>query len=748
MSIYLKLVGSLMSNHPAFSEEQEHAREITGIIASIIYSNDAITIVKLSFVQGHLKAVLSRQFIPDTPRIGEIWLFTGVDEAHPKYGEQFIVSEGFRAQPTDALIIKYIEYHAPGVGINKAKKLWSVFDQQIYRVLDDGDIGSLTDKKRGKLPLEVAILLVDRWHANKIETETVRFFQESGLPSLLAIKALPFYGKHTIQKIKDNPYRLLAFTHFQAIDKQAIECLGIEMHDPRRMNAAVAAAVYKDYDAGHTAIIKKDLIQSVKSFAQLNTQEAQQAINQALVDQTIVINAKHIYQGLGQASMEKFIARKIAHLLCNTTTGQQALSTPRLKPELLIEFEEKNKLFLNASQKQAVEAALAHRFAIIQGAKGVGKMICLLALHHQIKSNNGITQVALSGPAAKRMAKVTQKEASTIASFLTKVSIEPLPEYTKLVVYESSMVDVPTMIKLLRALPDTGSMTLIGDSRQLPPVGPGLIFHALSFVPDIPTVTLNQVHLSAVSSGISKAADLIRQKQRPSIVDFDKTASEDEQVGLCHISVNPQDISSTAVGLRHFIRKWGEVQVIAPTISLCDDINIRAHNSYRNDINGKAKPLIRCTKSIGLDDMIVCTSNLYYKGLTDGSLGQVTHVFESAVAKTLPNGEIELCYAIAEFEGQEVSLSASDFTKIKLGYCITCNKAQGSEFERVIIALPNSKILDNSWIYTAITRAKKQALIVGDIQTLYEHCIEPPKAFNRCIALPRMIQETLNGKIT
>jgi exodeoxyribonuclease V alpha subunit len=736
-----------MLNHPAFSNEQEHGRTITGLIESIYYVNDAIAVMKVSLGRENVKAVLAYHSAPEAeaPQIGEIWTFTGQDETHEKYGEQLIISESFRQHPSGILLIKYIHYHIPGLGITKARRLWSVFGEKLYHVLDEGDVDALIDKKLGSLPLDIANLAVEKWRNNKIETETVRFFQQAKLSTSLAIKALKFYGEDTIPKIQDNPYRLLVFTSFQVIDKRARECFQISMHDSRRMNAAVSAAVYKAYDAGHTAITEKDLIQSVKLFSELSKQEVQQAINQAVADQAVVISGENHYQGRGQASMEKFIARKVVRLLCNTATKQPAYFNQKRSTDLLTEFEKLNNLALNKQQREAVKTALAHRFALIQGTKGVGKATCLLALRHQINSNNGITvQVALSVHIAKRITEATLIETIAIESFFLKVSEEPLPDHVKLVVAEATMIDVPTMVKLLRVLPDTGSMVLVGDSRQLPPVGPGLIFHTLSCIPNIiPTVTLTQLHYS----GIPSAAQSIALEQKPVVAPFDKTLSIDEQIGLYHIPANPHDISRTAVGLRHFIRNWGMVQIIAPTISLCDDINVQLHNSYRSDDEGNIKPLVRCTKSIGLDDMILCTSKLHNKGLSNGSLGQITQVFESAVAKKSPDGEVELCYAIAEFAGQKVSLSASDFANIKLGYCIPCNKAQGLEFERVIIALPNSTLLDNSWIYTAITRAQKQAIIIGDIQTFYDHCCAPPKVFNRYIALPILLEESLNGKV-
>ncbi|QPK62571.1 AAA family ATPase [Methylomonas sp. LL1] len=734
-----------MFNHPAFSLEQDENRTIVGIVESIIYANDAISILKLSLGDESIKAVITRLITPDLPRLGEIWELFGADEVHPKYGDQFVAQECFRQHPVGKLIVNYIHYHTPGIGVFKARQLWTKFGQNLYWLLDKGDIDPLTDKKLGKIPTDIAYLLIDKWHKNKVETEVVRFFQKNGLTTSLAIFALQFFGVTTIEKIIDNPYRLLAFTNFPLVDKQAITFFGVALHDPRRMSAAVSAAIYKAYDAGNTAILKKDLIQSIRSLTQFSKQDAQLVIEQALLDRTIVISDEFTYQGFGHALMERFIAQKIANLLSHVITGELTGTIYKFKPELLAQFEQMNNITLTNQQKQAVETAITHRFSIIDGGKGVGKTTCLSVLHYLLSNTASVFQVALSRDAVKRISMATHKEASSISSFLFRISEERLPAHSKLVVYDAHTIDLPTMIRLMRAIPDSGSIVLLGDSRQLPPIGPGLIFHALCMSPIIPTITLTQLHCFDASSSIPIVADSIRLERIPCVSDFDKTCPEDKQVGLCHISIPSEDIAKITVSFRHFILKWGDIQIIAPTVSLCDDINIRIHDSYRKDNVGNVKALVKCTKSIGLDDVIVCKDNLDYKGLSSGSLGKVIQVFDSPIAQSLPSGEIELCYALAEFDGHIVKLSAADFKKIKLGYCIPCNSAQGSEFDRVIIAMPASTILDNSWVYTAITCAKIQAFIIGDIKVFYENCTTPPKAFKRCIGFSQTLRETFNG---
>jgi len=735
-----------MITHPAFSSSSDDSQVIIGLIKSLLHTTDSSAIVSLVGGSERIKAIMPYRSIQVVPQIGEVWSLTGEYEYHDDYGEQFITSFGHRTLPRGTLIVAYFQHHIPGIGINKAKALWSVFGNEIYRVLNDSDISALTDKKRGNLPFDIAHFAIEKWQINKSETEAARFFHQKGFSTSLAKKALSFYGTETLDKIVDNPYRLLAFTSFDAIDKPSIECFGVELNDQRRMLAGVTASVYKAYDSGHMAIPTRELLKNVKQITHLSTEDSHTAISLALEAKIIVENYKDKYQGLGQFQMESFVARKLVQLLGNFGKGNRPLITPDLNPTLLAEFEKTNELYLNKAQKQAIALAFTKRLVLICGGAGVGKTTFLLALHHQMNNSpRVIAQVALSGRTAKKLADATQSEASTIDAFLTKVRKKPLADGTKLIIYEASTIDVPTMISLLRVLPSEGSLVLIGDSYQLPPTGSGLVFQALCDIPDIPKVHLSEIHCPASSTGIPFVLGDIRGEKLPAIYSFDKSLSLDKQVGLCHIDSNEKNISSIAVGLSYFVAEWGETQIIAPTVALCDDINIQLHNSYKYTESDQIKPLVRCKKSIALDDVIVCTKNIHSKNLTNGSLGRITYVYDHPETVILANGDTEISFAVAEFGGEEVKLSANDFQDIKLGYAITCNRLNGGEFDRVIIAMPESRVLDNTWIYTSISRANKQAVVIGNINILKALCISKPKELNRCIALPKLIEDAQYG---
>ena len=732
-----------MNTHPAFSSSSDDSQAITGLIKSLLHTTTSSAIVSLIVGRERIKAVLPYGSIQVAPQIGEVWSLTGVYEYHNSYGEQFIVSSGNRSNPSGTLIIAYLQHHLPGVGVNKAKKLWSVFGDEIYRVLAKGDIGALTDKERGNLPIDIADFAIEKWQTNKIETEVVRFFHEKGFLTPLAMKALSFYGKETLDKIVDNPYRLLAFTGFDVVDKPSLKYFGVKLNDQRRMLAGVTAAVYKAYDSGHMAIPARELLKNVKQMTHLSTEDSRTAINLALEAKIIVESDKDKYQGLGQFQMESFVANKLVQLLGKRN---QSLITSELNPILLAEFEKANGLYLNKDQKLAIALALTKRLVLICGGAGVGKTTFLLALHHQLNNNPGvIAQVVLSGRTSKDLTDVTQSEASTIGAFLNKVRKKPLADGTKLIIYEASTIDVPAMINLLRVLPSEGSLVLIGDSYQLPSIGPGIVFQALCDIPDIPKVHLSEIHCPASSTGIPTVLEAIRGEELPVIHSFDKSLPLDKQIGLCHIDSDEKNMSSIAVGLSFFVAEWGETQIIAPTVALCDDINIQLHNCYKYTESDQIKPLVRCKKSIALDDVIVCTKNICNKNLANGSLGRITYVYDHPEAVMLANGDTEIIFAIAEFGVEEIKLSANDFLNIKLGYAITCDRENRGKFDRVIIAMPESRVLDNAWLYSAISRANKQAVVIGDINLLKTLCISNSRVLNRCITLPKLIEDGLRG---
>jgi exodeoxyribonuclease V alpha subunit len=732
-----------MFNHPAFSLPQDQHRKILGLVESVIYSNDDIAVFNVSIIKSKIKVVLNCSIIPSFPQIGEIWEFYGQDEDHVKYGAQFRVIKCARQQPSGALIVNYISYHLLGFGSYKAQRLWDTFGEDIYNILDAGDIRRLIGKKSGNIPKEVAIGFVEKWKQNKIETSVVAFVHEIGFKNNIAKYLLQSYGDLAISKINENPYRLLAFAEFNKIDDIAIDYFGIQKNDARRLQASILASIYKFYDSGSTAIRRDDLIKSVQKLSEQSKQCVVNAIEISLNCHLIVSINANLMQGFGQSAMEKFVSKKISGYFKRNYAEDRSYVSFDVNVDLLSTFEQNNNILLSVEQRKIVEAILLQGLVIVDVGKNVGITTCISAAIHQLESVVKIVQVSMTSDSAFRRSQKSDVDVITIDSFLLS-NKDSIHDASKIVVYEANMIDLPTMIMILRLVPSHGSLVLVGDSRQLPPLGPGLVFHTLCSNDDIPIYRLSEIYADNGANFLPMVFECVSHGKRPVLDAFDKGKGESGQYGLCYLSANTFDISKIIPGLHYFVRKWGDVQIIAPTVAMCDDINIRVHNGYRE--SGSKKPLVTCAKTIGLDDLIICINKISNKGLTKHSIGQITEVYDPPIINPNTGDVAELCYASADFNNQSVLLSSEDFKNIKLGYCITCKQAIGHEFERVIIAIKNYIHLDNTWIYSAINCAQKQAILLGDIELFYLKCNnELSSSMTRCTALNHYLNEYLHG---
>jgi exodeoxyribonuclease V alpha subunit len=323
--------------------------------------------------------------------------------------------------------------------------------------------------------------------------------------------------------------------------------------------------------------------------------------------------------------------------------------------------------------------------------------------------------MALSGRAAQRLRTATGREASTIAAFLRAAAlrlVDPASE-PLIIIDESSMLDLPLTYSLVRALPARARLLLVGDPYQLPPIGFGLIFHVLAASPSVPRVELVEVHRQAQSSGIPQIAHAVRHGVVPSLPDF---------VG-CACGVNFIDAADDAImdNLVRVLTEWRG----------CDDVQTlgaikRGANGIRA-INATMHAYASATKKklegwdLAEGEPIVYLVNDYEKGLWNGSLGRIDHVVSTAGKRAMA----------CSLDGVEHELLEEDFQHVDLAYAITVHKAQGSQFKRVIVPVTQSRLLDRTLIYTALTRGIEQVVFIGDRNAFEGAIIATPHSQKR-----------------
>lgn len=626
-----------------------------------------------------------------------------------------------------------------GIGQVKARKLWEAFGERLYEQLDAGNVAELATV----LTPESATQVVAAW-AQYGDSRTLQWLQAQGFDLALGRKVLQFFGPDTAQKLEEDPYRLLSFcATWRQTDALARTHFGVAADDPRRLQGAIEEACYRVFAAGHTSVLSAklmDVLQGVlgaqtKTFRWRNLIPA--ALSQGLSNASFVVGP-HGVQPLGAMVMEREVAQAVADRLTGTV--------PALLPtddvdELLLAYEKAEGIELNPQQWEAVHLAAAKPLVLITGGAGVGKTTVLRALYAVYdRVGIAVTQLALAGRAAKRMQEATGRPASTIANFLRSWKGSCFDERHVVIVDEASMVDIITMSRLCELLGPSPRLVLVGDPAQLMPVGPGLVLHALTQVPQVPVAQLTVV--KRYGGAIAAAAASIRQGRWPEL-------PSDAEAAITFIArpAHPSTSAETSIPetVLHLYRQDPEnTQVLCARRNGVDGtkgLNALCQSKFTADAKAvqvwdEQHDAYACV-GFHLGDPVLCTRNLWGWRLQNGSLGVVVQVDDEP--RMLANEEGEetgLALAWVDWDdGVRRPIIEEMLDDLELGYAITVHKAQGSQWPRVIVPLTGHRLLDRTLVYTAVTRAQRQVLLVGDEAAAKSAVEGLPRAQSRHIAL-------------
>ncbi len=634
-----------------------------------------------------------------------------------------------------------------GIGQVKSRKLWDKLGAKLYEALDASDLDVLATV----LTPESAMQVVSAW-VHYGDSRTLQWLQTEGIDLEIGRKVLQFFGRETPQKIQEDPYRLLSFcATWRQVDALAQRHFEVEPDDPRRLQGAIEEACYRVFASGHTMVLSAtlmDVLQSVlgsqtKTFRWRSLVPA--ALSHGLTNGSFVVGHYGV-QPLGAMVMERNVAKAVTDRLAATGT---ALMPSTAVDSVLHAYETKEGIELNAEQRHAVHLASEKSFMLITGGAGVGKTTVLKALY-KVYDQAGIEviQLALAGRAAKRMQEATGRAASTIASFL-RAAKELAGPYV-VVVDEASMVDIWTMHRLVELLGPDVRIVMAGDPEQLMPVGPGLVLHALIRVPAVPLAELKII--KRYGGDIAAAAVSIRKGIWPSL-----SSDEADPIAFIHCA----DGHTTA-----------GTSLIAETVLdlyRLDPANTQILSARRNGSDGvqtinalcqsatttSNKPMMvwsvqhdqMALTGFYLEDPVLCTRNMWDRGLQNGSLGVILEIDEVALRLTAEEevgakSEPALAWVLWD-DGVRRPVVEVMLDDLELGYAITVHKAQGSQWPRVIVPLTGHRLLDRTLIYTAVTRAQGQVLIVGDEAAAKIAVESPPRVQARQVALDLLIRSAL-----
>ena len=641
--------------------------------------------------------------LPIEPSIGQHWLVSGTRDIDEIETGDYLMEQHTYESPdfiecqlpeTGEQFIQFIakEKQFKGIGESKARALWDNFGSKLFSILRD-DCETNRESLLSILSADSINAIYEGYQTYK-NLEHCNWMSKQKIPANIQQRLLKHHGEKSIKSIKLNPYLLVGFgMPFTDIDKLArSDLFNISNNDHRRLSAALEAAIRKEIEKGHTyteqAILKPYLTKLLKDKALVA--EAFKAGHDKA--QYILNPNTGTYHPTAQLIMENVVVKRLIKLASQKNLYDKLVDTAYQVAVQELPYK------LTDKQSEAVTTCLGNAVSCITGGAGTGKTTVLrtvLKTYHQM--GYVIHAVALSGRAAKRLHESIGFFTSTIAKLLRNAPIEPSSEKSKhiLVIDEASMIDLPTMYRLVNHVAPSVHIIFTGDPDQLPPIGCGKVLADIIQSGTVANTKLDIVKRQEGSSGIPEYSNLVNQGKTP------KNLSTG---AIFFHEVNKNGIVQECCNL--YQKSPENSRIMAPTKQLVSEIN-KLTQATLNHTGSLLKFEMHGEyfyQNLRVNDAILFTRNNYDKGVQNGSLGILTSV-EPTSDKY---GEVTLD------TGEVVEIDQPILDCMELGYAITLHKAQGSQFPRIIIAFQKGRIVDRSWLYTAITRAENEVHIVGN----------------------------------
>ena len=621
--------------------------------------------------------------------------------------------------------------HFAGIGTSKANRLWQRFGEGLQGLLESGQKTMLASVQG--VSSDTADQLIEGWKLYG-QSSVLHLLGRFGIDHNTAQTVLEHFGNNTADALSEDPYRLLSFSaQWKSVDQIALKHFDLALDDPRRTNGAVEEVLYRLFSEGHTAPTRSIVLRrlgillngSSTSLQSLPFSSLSSVLERALEHGVCLpLDQGERVQQVGAWAMERKVAEFIADRLSDVATSTGSTDALfRQDPEAFGEIldQQPSSIQLTVEQQKAVQTVATKRVGLITGGAGVGKTTVLKTLYTYFDAIGlPVIQVAIAGRAAQRMREATGRPARTLASLLYSRNQGELDEPFVLVIDEASMVDILTMYRLCHVLPEHAKLLMVGDTGQLMPVGPGLVLHDLAQDHGIPHARLTQVMRHG--SEIAFVSASIRDGEWPSMGSNDKDAVAFlRPTGRYSPAQLPHQTADQI--LRLYLRSPESTQILCAHKN--GPLGVRALNKLCQDTVGLYQPRLQVWNAefqmfaetgFRLDDPIVCTKNLKELGLQNGSLGRITSLEDPPTQHSNGDrpGEANVLAWADWDDGERRAITSDLLQHLDLAYALTIHKAQGSEWPIVIVPIVRSRLLDRSLIYTAVTRAQRQVLLLGD----------------------------------
>lgn len=703
--------------------------ELTGTIENIIYRNadNGYTVLELFSDEGeHITAVGSLALC----NRGERVTLTGQYASHPKYGRQFKAASAKTLAPsTLSAIESYLGSGLiRGVGASTAHAIVQSFGMNTLDILDNAPERLLEISGIGK---KRAAMIAASYQENMQMRDIMLALEPYGVTVTQALKLYRIYGGLCLARIEENPYQMIADVEgigFVIADRIAQNVPGFSYDSASRLSAGILYALnLARMEYGHTYVPRASLIGYAVKLLGVD----EEAVSDTL--DALIGKGELVYQMVGDDDgiflpwvqrMEQSVAEKLIQLT----------EKPIANPFLNLALTQNHSIQLAPQQYEAVEAALNEGLLVITGGPGTGKTTiirCITEILSDMQMDFALA--APTGRAAKRMTEATGCEAKTIHRLLEYVPGEGFTRndenplfYDIVIIDEASMVDIPLMSALLKAIVPGTRLILVGDSDQLPPVGCGDALRDIIKSDVVRVVRLTEIFRQAQESYIVQNAHLVNHGEMPRLdladsdFRFEELASQDAVLArLIALCTHPAPVLHTNEPLL-------DIQVLAPmkkgTLGVYN-INRALQAALNPPAPGKREQAFGDTV-FREGDKIMQMQNDYKVEWT--RRGQSGEVVEGTGAF---NGDLGTVYRIDPAARRlsvlfdDDRLANYDFSQVdtlSLAYCISIHKSQGSEFPIVLLPLAGGTplLLTRNLLYTAITRAKSQVCCIGRRETI------------------------------
>ena len=650
----------------------------------------------------------------------DTYMFYGKLVKHEKYGEQFQVDSYERCRPEekDSIVDFLTSGLFKGIGEKKAKQIVDALGKDTLTVILENPNNLILIPGITKKNIETLHTKLKEYESSY---ETIMYLTDMGFSTKDSMIIYNYYKTKTKEIIENNIYTVIDDIYdlyFKKIDTIALKN-GINRDDKNRIKSSIIYIMEEVSNTiGHSFYSYEEIATYLPRVLGIEIQEEKYIECLDELEKDIrIIHKEDRYYLKEMYESETLIVKRFRRLNSNKEIIDKKLDNKIKELESFFDIK------YNSDQLEAIKKSYTRDFLIITGGPGTGKttimkgIVELYRLMNKLsyeKLNEKIALLAPTGRASKRMSEATLMNASTIHRFL-KWSKETnkfqVNEYNKskvefVIIDESSMIDTYLMASLLKGLSSNCKIVIVGDDHQLPSVGPGQVLHDLIHSNQLEVVELKELYRQGKDSNIiSLAYDIRNKKINDEIFNIEDDLTfiecDDDMVitNICEISNTYKDIS------------YKKFQILAPMYKGLNGIDA-INKSVREIFNPKStvkKESKQSDVTYREEDKVIQLTNMPDDNVYNGDIGLIYRI------STSPKKEMQI-----DFDSNIVKYTPTNYTNFRQAYAISIHKAQGSEFDIVVIPIVKgyNKMLYQKLIYTAVTRAKKKLYLIGDINAL------------------------------